>query len=210
MSEMATWRDDASRTFYFLKGYASAKELYNTQKALILAKTLHEGQYRKGGAEYLVHPLRVCDFLTALKFDDDVLLSAALLHDVLEDVESVRNDPQQLVTEYGLSVEVLDLIHKLTKRKDIPMEVYYKGISEDWRALFIKLSDRSNNVSTLDCFTPEKMKAYIEETKNYVLPLCGYAKLHYPQYGHEITVMKYHITALCSTLERPFTLGEQK
>ena len=203
MSEMATWRDDASRTFYFLKGYASAKGWYNTQKALILAKTLHEGQYRKGGAEYLVHPLRVCDFLVALKFYDDILLSAALLHDVLEDVESVRNDPQKLVTEYGLSEEVLDLVRKLTKRKDTPMGVYYKEICEDWRALLIKLSDRCNNVSTLDCFAPEKMQAYIVETKDYVLPLCGYAKLHYPQYGDEITVMKYRITALCSTLERP-------
>lgn len=202
MSEMATWKDDASRTFYFLKGYASAKELDNMQKALLIARNMHEGQYRKGGAEYLVHPLRVCAYLAALKFEDDILLSAALLHDVIEDVEIVRNDPQMLVNTYGISQEIVDLVCRLTKTKCTPIDVYYKGVSEDWRALMIKLSDRCNNVSTLDCFTYEKMRAYIEETKNYVLPLSRYAKLHYPKYNNEVTIMKYHITALCSTVEK--------
>ena len=202
MNEMATWKDDASRTFYFLKGYASAKELDNMQKALLIARNMHEGQYRKGGAEYLVHPLRVCAYLAALGFNDDVLLSASLLHDVIEDVEAVRNDPQSLVNNYGISQEIVDLVCRLTKTKITPTEVYYKGVSEDWRALMIKLSDRCNNVSTLDCFTYEKMRAYIEETKNFVLPLCRYAKLHYPRYNNEVTIMKYHITALCSTVEK--------
>ncbi len=201
MSELATWKDDASRTYYFLKGYAASSHWPNTQKALILAKQFHEGQYRKGGGEYLVHPLRVCNYLVAFKFSDDVLLSAALLHDAIEDVECLRNSPEKLVSEYGLSQEVVDLILKLTKFKSTPIEVYYAGIQKDWRALLIKLSDRCNNVSTMDCFTLEKMKSYIEETKNYVLPLCGYAKLHYPQYSDEVTIMKYQITALCSVVE---------
>lgn len=201
MSEMATWKDDASRTYYFLKGYASCAQLPNTQKALVLAKQFHEGQYRKGGAEYLVHPLRVCNYLVALKFTDDVLLSAALLHDAIEDVECIRNAPEKLVTEYGISQEVVDLVLKLTKLKTTPIEVYYAGIQKDWRALMIKLSDRCNNVSTMDCFTLPKMKSYIEETKNYVIPLCGYAKLHYPEHNNEVTIMKYQITALCSVVE---------
>lgn len=206
MNEIATWRDDPDKTYDFLTGFAVGLKLYNTRKSLILAKKLHEGQYRKGGAPYLVHPLRVCNYLKAFEFEDDILLSAALLHDVVEDVESVRNNPQNLVNEYGISQDVLDVVRKLTKSKEIPIEVYYKGISEDWRALLIKLSDRCNNLSTLDCFTTEKMKSYIKETVDYVLPLCAYAKLHYPEYGDKITIMKYHITALCSTLEKLLSL----
>lgn len=200
VTKMATWKDDASRTFYFLKGYASAMEFENMQKALLIARNMHEGQFRKGGAEYLVHPLRVCAYLAALKLDDDILLSAALLHDVIEDVEAVRNDPQSLVNIYGVSQEVVDLVIRLTKLKCTPIDVYYKAVSEDWRAILIKLSDRCNNVSTLDCFTPEKMTAYIKETEDYVLQLCRYAKLHYPKYNNEVTIMKYHITAICTTV----------
>lgn len=210
MSEMATWKDDASRTFYYLKGYASAKEFENMQKALLIARMMHEGQYRKGGAEYLVHPLRVCSFLAALKLNDDILLNAALLHDVIEDVEAVRNDPQSLVNIYGISQEVVDLVIRLTKLKCTPIDIYYKAVSEDWRALLIKLSDRCNNMSTLDCFTHEKMQSYIAETENYVLPLCRYAKLHYPKYNNEVTAMKYHITALCSTIKGLITSKNTK
>ena len=149
----------------------------------------------------MVHPLRVCAYLAALKLNDDILLSAALLHDVIEDVDSVRNDPQSLVNVYGLSQEVVDLVIRLTKLKCTPIDIYYKGIREDWRALLIKLSDRCNNVSTLDCFSHEKMYSYIEETENYVLPLSRHAKLHYPKYNNEVTIMKYHITAICTTVK---------
>ncbi len=203
MSETATWREDVNKTLYFLKGYASAKNHYNMLKALIVAKELHKGQYRKGGAEAIVHPLRVCAYLVAFeRFDDDVLFSAALLHDVVEDVECVKNDPQILVREYGLSQEVLDLVLKVTKYKGIPTEVYYRGIREDWRAVMIKLSDRSNNVSTLDSFSVEKMRSYILETTDYVLPLTSHAKLHYPMFNNEVTIMKYHITGICASLDR--------
>ncbi len=202
MNEMATWRDDASRTYYFLKGYASAENHFNMLKALIIARELHEGQFRKGGAEYLVHPLRVCAYLAAFKvFNDDVLFSAALLHDVVEDVDRIRDDPQILVTQYEISQEVVDLVCKLTKLKGMPIDAYYRGIMSDWRAIMIKLSDRCNNVSTLDSFTYEKMHSYIEETKNYILPLVRYAKAHYPMYNNEVTIMKYHITSVCSTVE---------
>lgn len=206
MSELATWRDDASRTYYFIMGYAHAAKLQNTRKALVLAKKLHEGQYRKGGAEYLVHPLRVCNYLISLGYCDDVLLASAMLHDAGEDVEEVNANPQLLTEEYEIPPEIVDLVVLLTKpaspakpeEKARLTRIYYDNIAKDWRALLIKLSDRANNVSTLDSFTTEKMKSYIEETVEYVLPLCSYAKLHYPELSDAITAMKYHITSVCS------------
>lgn len=201
MSEMATWQNDVQKSYYFVKGFAFANSFHNMQKALVLAKKMHDGQYRRGGAEYLVHPLRVCCYLISLGFKDDILLSAALLHDVIEDVEYIRNDPKKIVKEFGISQEVLDLILLVTKTKEVSEESYYTHIRGSINALLIKLSDRCNNVSTLQCFTREKMQKYIDETQMYILPLCSYGKATYPEYCGIITTMKYQITALCTTVQ---------
>lgn len=201
MSEMATWQNDVQKSYYFAKGFAFANAFHNMQKALVLAKKMHEGQYRRGGAEYLVHPLRVCCYLISLGFKDDILLSAALLHDVIEDVEYIRNDPKKIVKEFGISEEVLNLVLLVTKTKEVAEESYYSHIRGDIKALLIKLSDRCNNVSTLQCFTREKMQKYINETQTYILPLCSYGKATYPEYSGIITTMKYQITALCTTAQ---------
>ena len=55
MSEMATWQKDVEKSYYFVQGYAFANKYWNTQKALVLAKKMHEGQYRKGGAEFIMN-----------------------------------------------------------------------------------------------------------------------------------------------------------
>lgn len=200
--DMRSWNINPDKTMHFLKGMSYGLGLENTHKALNLAQTLHKDQRRKSGAEYLVHPLRVCNELVALGFrNDDILLAAALLHDVIEDNEHVRNDPDILIKEYELSPEVVNLVKLLTKYKSISTEDYYARIGKDWRAILIKLSDRCNNVSTMDCFSYERMRKYIKETREFVLPLCHYGKVHHPRYGDAITVMKYHITAVCSVAE---------
>lgn len=205
---IGTWQVNAPKTYYFLEGYAVAKGYHNMKKALILARELHEGQYRKGGAEYLVHPLRVCDYLISVGLNDEILLSAALLHDVVEDVAFIRDNPRKLVTDYRISEEVLDVVMAVTKLKGVSEEAYYDGIKQDWRALFVKISDRCNNVSTMQSFSVEKRISYIEETEQYILPLCKHVKLYYPEFSNEVTAMKYHITALCSTVKA--MMNEQK
>lgn len=201
MSEMATWQSDVEKSYYFILGVSFGGKYWNTQKALAVAKKMHEGQYRRGGAEYIVHPLRVCSLLISLGFEDDILFSAALLHDVVEDVEYIKNNPDRLVKEFGISEDVLKVVMLLSKNETISKEEYFRHIKEDWRALIIKLSDRCNNVSTLQCFTREKMQKYIDETKEYILPLCKYGKTTYPQYSGLITAMKYHITSNCETAQ---------
>ena len=201
-ADMRSWNINPDKTMHFLKGMSFGLGLENTHKALNLAQSLHKNQCRKSGAEYLVHPLRVCNELVALGFkNDDILLAAALLHDVIEDNEHVRNDPDILIKEYDLSPEVVNLVKLLTKYKGVSAAEYYERIGKDWRAILIKLSDRCNNVSTMDCFSYERMRKYIKETREYVLPLCHYGKVHHPRYGDAITVMKYHITAVCSVAE---------
>ena len=196
-----TWQEDVPKTYYFLKGYALGKEYSNMQKSLIIARQLHAGQLRDDGAEYIVHPLRVCDYLVALGMNDDILLSSALLHDVIEDVSFIRDNPRVLITEFELDPEILEVITILTKTKGMDKDIYFERIKKDWRALFVKLSDRVNNISTLSTFDIQRRYKYINETRDSILPLCSYGKLFYPELSNKITCIKYHLTSMCDTVK---------
>jgi (p)ppGpp synthase/HD superfamily hydrolase len=116
-----------------------------------------------------------------------------------------------LVDEYGLSHKVLKVVLAVTKSKGLTKEQeerYYNKIKKDWRAILVKLSDRVNNLSTMQYFTPEKRLSYIEETREFVLPLCSHCKKKYSKLSNVITIMKYHITSICDTVK--FMVQEQE
>lgn len=183
----------------YLKGFAKGKGYWEMIKAIKVAVTLHEGQKRKAGGDYVEHPMKVCSHLVALKVYDEVLLTAALLHDVVEDCGISR---MQLITVYGFSEEVADLVFILSKDKGISTALYYQNLKTDIRAILIKISDRGHNISTMvNAFSEKKMVEYIQETEEFVLPLCKYGIDYYPQYSDEIVVMRDAIESLCYCID---------
>lgn len=197
--------------FLFLKGYAISKKMRNTLIALSVAYQFHAGQKRKGGAPYIIHPLEVASYLINLNIDDDNIISAAILHDVIEDC-NIKNPYQDLGQKYGLNKEIIDIVLLLTKSKDYKktdptQEIYYSKIKENKSALIIKLSDRANNLSTIDAFTKEKMISYVSETKELVFPICKYGKSYYPEYSNAITIMKYQMVSICETIESLYDIS---
>lgn len=145
------------KSYMFIKGFAVAKNLKQTLIALAVARHFHDGQYRKDGMPYIVHPLKVCTTLMNYGIDDDVTLAAALLHDLLEDCsDKLPLKGRELITEYHLSQEVLDIITLLTKESgldDYELSVYFKKIERNCQAALIKLSDRLHNSTSLYTFT---------------------------------------------------------
>ena len=142
--------------YSFIEEYATLNNFKNTLIALKVAKKLHEGQFRKGGQPYIIHPLYITLKIIYSETDDDITCAASLLHDVIEDIDDMRKcNGSVLVTEYGLDKEVLRIVRLLTKPKDYkitdPNEInYYKGIKSDIRASNIKLNDRTDNLSTIE------------------------------------------------------------
>ena len=193
------------KSYMFIKGYAMAKNLKQTLIALAYARRLHDGQYRKDGTPYIVHPLKVCTTLINYGVEDDIVLAASLLHDVVEDcIEKLPMGGKELVVEYGLSQEVLDIIHVLTKEPGLDqyeLSVYFKNIRDNPRALLIKLSDRLHNSSTLYTFSIEKMRKYVDETKNFILPIASWGKLYYPEYSNVYSILKSGIYSLNHSME---------
>ncbi len=188
-------------SYMFIKGYATGKKLNQTLLALSLARRLHENQYRKGEKlPYIVHPIKVCTTLISYGIEEDIILAAALLHDVLEDCKDFFPlGGKELVDYYGFDEEVLVIVKLLTKESGLnqhELNVYFKAIEENPKAALIKLSDRLHNSATLYTFTYEKMKKYIRETEDFLIPMASYCKKYYVQYNNAFTILKTNISAL--------------
>lgn len=192
------------KAYMFIKGFAYGKGLNQTLMALSVARKLHDGQYRKDGSPYFSHPLKVCTTLISYGIDDDVTLSAALLHDILEDCQDkLPLGGKELVSEYQLDVEILETIQLLTKvsgLNDEELAVYFKNIEKNPKAALIKLSDRLHNSSSLYTFSNEKMRKYIRETKMFLIPMASYCKKYYPKYNNAFCILKSNIDALNSSM----------
>ena len=159
-----------------LEKYLTEDELEDIDKAYQFAEEKHHGQYRKTGEPYINHPLFVADILTTIKADRETII-AALLHDVVEDTETSKNDIKE---KFGANVA--RLVDGVTKINNIHVSTdneyltsYYKkiivGMSEDVRVIIIKLADRLHNMRTLYALDHEKQKKKAKETLEILTPI---------------------------------------
>ena len=156
----------------------------DVQKALDFAIEAHEGQFRKSGEPYVVHPILVAA-ITASVSNDKTMVIAALLHDVVEDTKYTEED-----IEKRFGRDVTHLVDGLTKIVEIreselaPSHSNEKLIRsaltfrkmliasiEDVRVLVIKLCDRLHNMLTLDALSEAKQKRIAEETLVVYAPI---------------------------------------
>lgn len=193
------------KTYMFIKEYAAVKGLKQTGIALVLARKLHTGQYRNGGVPFLVHPLNVCSMLISYGIEDDVILAAALLHDILEDCrDQLPKNEQEIITEHRLSQEVFDIISLLTKESGLNQEelsVYFGRIQANPKGALIKLSDRFHNLSTLYTFSFDRMKKYIDETNTFLIPMAGFCRDFYPEYRNAFSILENSIYSMNHSME---------
>ena len=164
-----------------------------TIKALELSMTAHDGQIRKSGEPYIVHPILVAT-ITAAFSGDETMVQAALLHDVvedtsfdIEDLEREFNDDIAHMVE-GLTkiVEIRDeeLIASDSNERLINSALTFRKMLiasiKDIRVLVIKLCDRLHNMLTLEALSSEKQKRIAEETLVVYAPIAhrlGISKL---------------------------------
>ena len=150
-------------------------------RAIAVAKKAHEGQFRKTGEPYIIHPLAVKKILEEWGMDEDTVI-AGVLHDTVEDTSLTLDDIRK---EFGESVAFLvDGVTKLstarTGMRDI--DTYLPAtkdnflrlmiaLGDDIRVLIIKLADRLHNIRTLSALPPDKQKKIAKETLEIFAPL---------------------------------------
>lgn len=172
---------------------------YDTEligRAYDKAKSLHDGQLRKSGEPYLVHPIAVAVILAQLGMDDDTLV-AGMLHDTVEDTEYTR---EMLVDDFGEDIALLvDGVTKLGNLKFDSKEQaqaenlrkMFLAMSKDIRVLIIKLADRLHNMRTIEFMTPVKIIEKSRETLDIYAPLAGRLGIYTVKFELENISLKY-------------------
>ena len=151
------------------------------KRAIEVAKKAHEGQFRKTGEPYIIHPLAVKKILEEWGMDEDTVI-AGVLHDTVEDTDLTLADIKE---EFGESVAFLvDGVTKLSNARNgmRDIDTYLPetkdnflrlmiALGDDIRVLIIKLADRLHNIRTLSALPPEKQKKIAKETLEVFAPL---------------------------------------
>lgn len=161
-----------------VKSYSPKADLDLIRRAYELARKAHEGQTRVSGEAYIIHPLHVAQILTQLHLDD-ATISAALLHDVVEDTIYTN---EQMKEMFGDEVAMLiDGVTKLGRlqyksKEEAQLESYRKmflAMAKDIRVIMIKLADRLHNMRTLKYMREDKQKRIARETIEIYAPLAN-------------------------------------
>ncbi|KIR01946.1 GTP pyrophosphokinase, (p)ppGpp synthetase I [Lachnospiraceae bacterium TWA4] len=157
--------------------YHPSDDLSLVHKAYELADKAHEGQLRKSGEPYIIHPLHVAIILAELQLDKESIV-AGILHDVVEDTDYTREDIEQLFSsEVALLVDGVTKLTQLSWSSDkieIQAENLRKmflAMSKDIRVILIKLADRLHNMRTLQFMKPSKQKEKARETMEIYAPI---------------------------------------
>jgi GTP diphosphokinase / guanosine-3',5'-bis(diphosphate) 3'-diphosphatase len=147
-------------------------------RAYVYAMKAHGAQKRASGDPFFSHPLEVAAILTDLKLDEATIV-AAVLHDVIEDTASTREEIDALFgKEIGSLVDGLTKLKKLdlVSKRAQQAENFRKlllAIADDARVLLVKLADRLHNMRTLKYMPPDKRMRIAEETLDIYGPLAG-------------------------------------
>ncbi len=163
----------------FLKTPTESEVKYDTARiraAAEFAAKSHDGQLRKSGEPYIIHPLEVAKILVSYGMDEACII-ASLLHDVIEDTEVSK---EELARTFSPEIaELVDGVTKLgrinyTSKEEQQVENLRKmllAMAKDIRVIMIKLADRLHNMRTLEYQTEDKKRSKAMETLEVYAPL---------------------------------------
>ena len=174
-----SWRgDDFANLLNTLKTYLPPEDLPEITAAYELSARLHEGQQRRSGDPYIVHPIAVAMILAGLHLDAGSI-KAALLHDVVEDTPSTLGEIQE---RFGEDVALLvDGVSKLDhlhfdSAAEAQAESFRKmllAMIQDLRVILVKLADRLHNMRTIQALPLEKQRRIARETLEIYAPIAN-------------------------------------
>ena len=176
--------------------YAPSADLEVIQRAYEYADEKHKNQLRKSGEPYIIHPLAVAEIVAEIGLDTDAI-TAALLHDCLEDTDASFEEISRL---FGETVaNLVEGVTKLTRVQYSTMEEQqmenlrkmFMAMSKDIRVILIKISDRLHNTRTLQYQTPAKQISKSMETMEVYAPLAHRLGMQKIKWELEDTSLQY-------------------
>ncbi|MDP1653967.1 MAG: bifunctional (p)ppGpp synthetase/guanosine-3',5'-bis(diphosphate) 3'-pyrophosphohydrolase [Rhodocyclaceae bacterium] len=161
-----------------LSAYLKPEDVDQIAAAYHFSANAHRGQFRTSGEPYILHPLAVAETLAHWRLDPQAL-TAALLHDVMEDTAITK---AQIAQDFGkVTAELVDGVSKLDRIENQSYEEaqaenfrkMFLAMAQDVRVILIKLADRLHNMRTLDAVRPEKRRRIARETLEIYAPIAN-------------------------------------
>lgn len=161
-----------------LEDYLEPEQIAEVYQAYLFGAEAHDGQRRMSGEPYIYHPLNVAKILAEMNMDHKSIV-AAILHDVIEDTETAKD---QIVSRFGDEIaELVDGVSKLThiefeSKAEAQAENFRKmmlAMVRDIRVILVKLADRLHNMRTLGVMRPDKRRRIARETLEIYAPIAN-------------------------------------
>ncbi len=161
-----------------LSHYLSNPQIQQVSRAYYYAEQAHDGQRRRSGEPYIIHPLAVATILADMHLDHQSLM-AAMLHDVIEDTGVPKT---ALAKQFGdVVTDLVDGVSKLTNihfesKEHQQAENFQKmamAMAKDIRVILVKLADRLHNLRTLGSLKSEKRRRIAKETLDIYAPIAN-------------------------------------
>ncbi|NNJ90157.1 MAG: HD domain-containing protein, partial [Gammaproteobacteria bacterium] len=161
-----------------LDEYLLPDQIREVYRAYLFGAEAHSGQKRMSGEPYIYHPIAVARILSEMRMDHKCLM-AAILHDVIEDTESSK---EQLIELFDEEIaELVDGVSKLThldfkshaEMQAANVRKMLLAMTRDIRVILIKLADRLHNMRTLGVMRPAKARRIARETMEIYAPIAS-------------------------------------
>lgn len=178
-----------------VRAYHPTADVDLIKRAYVYSAQAHQGQVRKSGEPYLVHPLEVSAILAQMKLDE-YAICAGILHDTVEDTDATYEEIERL-----FGAQVADIVAGVTKL-GIPFNTAFEkqaenfrrmlvAMAKDIRVILVKLADRLHNMRTLEHMRPSKQERIAEETLEIYAPLANRLGIHWMKAALEDLCLRY-------------------
>lgn len=142
-------------------------DLKKIEKAFKMACVIHEGESRKSGESYIIHPLCVANILVEMEASEACIV-AGLLHEVLE--KDTRISIEEMKEEF--SENIVQIIRGVTELNEVKLEDLWEEVAkQDINCILIKLADRLHNMRTIKYMEPDRLKKQAKETIEFFSPI---------------------------------------
>lgn len=199
---------NVDKMFTYLRGYLIGANMMESLRALQFAREKHQGQFRKEGTPYIIHPLKMACYAVALDVRDDNLIATILLHDVVEDCDVlVSNLPFNDTIKTAVKLMTIKVLPGETKEET--KKRYFRQLLESKYAVLCKAFDRYDNLCSMaGILENQAIIKNINETNELLLPVLKEAKEKWMDLSNILFILRQNIRGINDSLYEMYVKKE--